>query len=120
VADIFTTAGKGFTTLTLIGTTAKYVGWGTGAGTAAVADTTLSTEAAEARTVGVQTQQTTTVTNDTYQVTGTITSASTQTLTNAGVLTAAAAGTLALHSDFTGVPLVSGDSIAFTFKLKFA
>ncbi len=114
------TAGKGFTTLTLAASTAKYVGWGTGAGVAAVTDTTLNTESAEARVTGTQTQQTTTVTNDTYQVVGTLTSASTQTITNAGVLSAVTVGTLVLHSDFTGVPLVSGDSIAFTFKLKFA
>lgn len=120
MADIFTTAGKGFVTSTLTSSTGKYVGWGTGAGTAAIGDTTLSTEAAEARVSGTQSQQTTTVTNDTYQVAGTLTSASTQTITNAGVLSASTVGTLILHSDFTGVPLVSGDSIAFTFKLKFA
>lgn len=120
MADIFVTAGKGFTTLTLVASTAKYIGWGTLVATAAITDTTLGTESAEARVTGTQTQQTTTVTNDTYQVAGTITSASTQTITNAGVLSAVTVGTLVLHSDFTGVPLVSGDSIAFTFKLKFA
>lgn len=120
MADVFTTAGKGFITSTLVSSTAKYIGWGTGAGTAAAGDTTLNTEAAEARVAGTQTQQTTTVTNDTYQVVGTMTSSSGQTITNAGVLSASTVGTLVLHSDFTGVPLVSGDSIAFTFKLKFA
>ncbi|HET7630165.1 MAG TPA: hypothetical protein VFK03_02215 [Candidatus Saccharimonadales bacterium] len=120
MADVFTTAGKGFVTSTLTSSTGKYIGWGTGAGTAAVGDTTLSTEAAESRVAGTQTQQTTSVTNDTYQVVGTLTSSSGQTITNAGVLSASTSGTLVLHSDFTGVPLVSGDSIAFTFKLKFA
>lgn len=98
--------------------TGRFVGWGTGAGTSGAADTTLFTESAETRVTGTQTQQTTTTTNDTYQVAGTIVTASTQTITNAGVLSAVTVGTLVLHSDFTGVPLVSGDSIAFTFKLR--
>lgn len=120
MADIVTTAGKGFITSTLTSSTAKYVGWGTGAGTAAVGDTTLFTEAAESRVAGTQSQQTQSVTNDTYQVVGALVSASSQTITNAGVLTASTAGTLMLHSDFTGVPLVSGDSMNFTFKNKHA
>lgn len=118
MADVLTTVGKGFITSTLTSSTGKYIGWGTGAGTAVVGDTTLNTEAAEARVAGTQTQQTTTTTNDTYQVTGTLVSASGQTITNAGVLSASSAGTLILHSDFTGVPLLTNDSIAFTFKLK--
>jgi len=119
-ADVFTTAGKGFVTSTLTGTTAKYVAWGTGTSTAVVGDTTIETESSESRTSGTQSQQTTTVTNDTYRVVGTITSTQTQTIANAGVLTASTSGTLVLHSSFTGVPLVSGDSIAFTFNLKFS
>lgn len=120
MADIFTTVGKGFTTGLLAASTGKYVGWGTGSTTAAVGDTTIQTESAETRVSGTQTQQTTSVTNDTYRVVGTITSASTQTIANAGVLSAVTAGTLILHSNFTGVPLVSGDSIAFTFNLQLA
>ena len=120
MADVFTTAGKGFVTSTLTSSTGKYVAWGTGTTTAAVTDTVIETESAEARVAGTQSQQTTTVTNDTYRVVGTLTSASTQTIGNAGVLSASTSGTLILHSNFTGVPLVSGDSIAFTFNLKFA
>jgi len=118
MADVLTTVGKDFITLTLTSSTGKYVHWGTGATAAVVGDTIIETPSAEARVAGTQTQQTTTTTNDTYQVAGTIVSASTQTIANAGVLSAAAAGTLILHSNFTGVPLLSGDSIAFTFKLK--
>ena len=118
MSNVITTVGKAFVTLTLSTSIGKYIGWGTGAGTAAVTDTTLFTEAAEARVSGTQTQQTTTNTNDTYQVVGTLVSLSTQTITNAGVLSASTSGTLILHSDFTGVPLLANDSIAFTFKLQ--
>ena len=101
------------------GTEPLYVAWGTGAGTAAVADTTLFTEAAETRTTGVSTQQTTTITNDTYQVVGTITSLSAQTITNAGLFDAAITGNLYLKGDFTGIPLAINDSIQFTIKTQF-
>jgi hypothetical protein len=66
------------------GTTAaapSKVGWGTGAGTALRSDVAPIVEAAEARVSGTITQQTTTLTNDTLQVVGTITSSSTQTIT---------------------------------------
>lgn len=99
------------------GTEPNYIGWGTGAGTAAKTDTALFTEAAEARVAGTSSQTTTTVTNDTYTVTGTITSASAQTITNAGLLDAATAGNLFVHGDFTGIALNSGDSIAFTVNV---
>lgn len=63
----------------------KNVGWGTGgvAGgpfTAAVTDVAAFQEGAEARTVGTSSVVTTTTTNDTYQVVGTITSLSNQTI----------------------------------------
>lgn len=63
----------------------KILGWGTGgvAGgpfTAAVSDVGAFTEAAETRVTGSSSVVTTTTTNDTYQVTGTITSLSNQTI----------------------------------------
>jgi hypothetical protein len=61
----------------------KNIGWGIGASTAAVTDVGMSTEAAEARVVGTSSLATTTTSNDTYQVVGTITSASNQTVTEA-------------------------------------
>lgn len=100
------------------GTEAKYVAWGTGGGTAAVGDTTLFTEAAESRVSGTSSKVTTTTTNDTYQVTGTITSASGQTITNAGLFDASTSGNLFLKGDFTGVALLTGESIAFTIKAQ--
>ena len=63
------------------GTEPKNLGWGTGAGTAASSDVAPFTEAAEARVAGTSSLVTTTSTNDTYQVVGTITSSSGQTIT---------------------------------------
>lgn len=100
--------------------TMNRIGWGTGAGTAAATDTTLFTEDNDGRATATLSQQTTTVTGDTYQAVGTITSTGTKTITNAGLFDAATEGTgnMLVKGDFTGIPLVSGDSIEFTIKLQ--
>lgn len=124
MATLVTNVGKGIVAQRMFGATPtqaepKYVHWGTGAGTTAATDTTLFTAAAEARTSGTGSAVTTTNTNDTHQVTGTITSASGQTITNAGVFDASSSGNLYVKGDFTGIALSTGDSIAFTFKVQF-
>ena len=117
MANIFTQAGEEIVTDILdatVGVPANwYVGWGTGAGTAAKGDTTLFTESAEARVAATKSQPTT----DTNRFVATITASAGRTITNAGVLSASSGGTLLLHSDFTGVVLASGDAIQFTFDL---
>ena len=120
--DIVTNRIKG------AGTEPLNIGWGTGAGTTAVADTTLFTEklvdlttsAGTDHTAGTSSRVTTTTTNDTYQVTGTRTATGAGTVTNAGLFDAASGGNLFLKGDFTGIGLASGDSIAFTIKAVFA
>lgn len=106
------------------GTVPKFVMWGTGAGTAAVTDTTLFTETTdEARTSGTVSRVTTTVTNDTYQVVGTITVATSgKTVTNVGLfdVVTSVSGNLYFKSDFTGIALLVADSITFTIKVKFS
>jgi len=124
MATVLTNAGKAITTNRVKNgatgaTEPNYAAWGTGAGTAAITDTTLFTEAAEARVAGTSTQQTTTTTSDTYQVIATITSASAQTITNAGLFDASTVGNLFVKGDFTGVPLSISDSIQFTFKTQY-
>lgn len=124
MANVFTDAGKAITTNRVKNgatgaTEPNYVAWGTGAGTAAVTDTTLFTEAAEARVEGTSTQETTTVTADTYQVVGTLTSASAQTITNAGLFDAPTAGNLFMKGDFTGVSLAINDAIQFTMQVQY-
>lgn len=119
MADIYTDAGEEITADLVDGTAAVptwRVGWGTGAGTAAKADTTLFTEASEARVATVQSQP---AANQNKFV-GTIIANGTKTITNAGILSLAAAGVLLLHSDFAGIPLVLNDSITFTFTLTWS
>lgn len=104
------------------GTEPKFIAWGTGAGTAAAADTTLFTEGPEARTTGTSSKVTTTTTNDTYQVTGTVTATGTRAVTNAGLfdVVTSSSGNMFVKGDFTTVNLSNGDSIAFTIKVQFS
>lgn len=134
MATVIVNGGQAIPSGRMIGSTPsqaepKFIGWGTGAGTAAVANTTLFTETAldlsttsGTRTTGSSSQVTTTLTNDTYQVTGTLTASGSGTVTNAGLWDNATigSGTLYLKGDFTGIALASGDSIAFTIKVKFS
>lgn len=123
MAAVLTNAGKAITTARIkgTGTEPNYVAWGTGAGTAAAADTALFTEASEARVAGTSSQQTTAVANDTYQVVGTIIANGTKTITNIGLFDAASAGNLFMHADFggSGVPLSAGDAIQLTQKVQY-
>jgi hypothetical protein len=120
MASVVTTVGKGIITNRIkgAGTEPLYTAWGTGAGTAVVGDTTLNTETGT-RVSGTSTQQTTSVTNDTYQVVGTMTAGGALAITNAGLFDAATVGGLFVHADFTTINLASGDSIQFTFKVQF-
>jgi hypothetical protein len=121
MATLLVNAGKAIVTNRIIGsgTAPQFVAWGTGAGTAAATDTTLFTETGT-RTSGTQTQQTTSVTNDTYQVVGTLTAGGALAITNAGLFDAATVGNLFVKGDFTTINLATGDSIQFTFKTQFS
>lgn len=124
MANILTSAGKAIMTARMLGATPsqvepKFISWGTGAGTAAIADVALFTESVEARTTGTGAQFTTsTITNDAHQVSGTITATAGRVITNAGVFDTSGLGTgnLYLHGDFAGVTLATGESIAFIFR----
>lgn len=132
MATVIVNAGHALTSGRMIGATPsqaemKFVGWGTGAGTAVVADTTLFTEkdvdltgAGPARTTGTGSQVTTTQTNDTFQVVATRTATAAGSVTNAGLFDSATVGTLWCKGDFTSIGLANGDSIQFTFKVKFS
>jgi hypothetical protein len=98
-------------------TSPTYVGHGTGAGTAAATDTTLFTEV-DTRVAGTATITTTTVTNDTYQVVATLTSAAGGTITNAGLFDASTSGNMYMKGDFTGQLLAAGDKIQYTMQIK--
>lgn len=124
-ATVFTNAGAAIVTNRIIqaGTAPKNIGWGIGTTTAAVSQTALVTESAPTtsggRTVGTESRTTVTVTNDNYQVVGTVTAAGTLAITEAGLFDAVTAGNMLIRSDFSAVNVLSGDSIAFTFGLKF-
>ena len=121
MANIYTSAGEAVVTDLVDGTSAVHlsaanakIGWGTGAGTAAKGDTTLFTEATEARVVPTVTQPLA----DKLQWVGTLTADGAKTITNVGLLDAAAAGNLIIHGDFTGIVLALGDKIEFTISLE--
>lgn len=124
MADVLTTVGKQWIVDVLDGTvavTADFIGWGTGAGTAAVGDTDLFTPATEARVSATRTQPAA----DTIRWVAQITADGTKTITNAGVFDGAGTGSppsggtpLIAHGDFTGVALVAGDKIEFTANLQ--
>lgn len=120
-ATLVVNTGKAIVTNRLrgAGTEPVFVAWGTGAGTTAATDTTLFTEASEARVTGTSSQFTTTTNNDTYRVVGTMTVAgSGKTITNAGLFDATSAGNLFFKSDFAGLPLNVGESIQFTLSVQ--
>jgi len=122
MATLLVNTGKAIITNYLNGGSAtqpKYVAWGTGVGTTAATDTTLFTEVLP-RVSGTTSQVTTSTTNDTYQVVGTQTAGTSETITNAGLFDASTSGNLFIKGDFTGVPLSTGDSIQFTFKCQFS
>jgi len=124
LATVFTNAGAAIVTnrITQAGTAPKNIGWGVGTTAAAVTDTALQTESAPTtsggRTVGTESRVTTSVTNDTYQVAGTVTAGSGLAITEAGLFDNVTAGNMLIHGVFSAVNVVSGDSIAFTFGLK--
>lgn len=107
------------------------IGQGTGATAFNAADTALQTgvTAAGAADSGVHalatasvtvSRVTTTVTNDTAQLVGTISEAATIAVTESGVFNADTSGTLLCRQTFTAVNVVSGDSLQFTWKIKAA
>jgi len=120
--------GKGIITSRLIGTATAvphHIGWGTGSTSVTLGDTTLATEdsagsPAYARVTGADTQTTTTTTNDTQTVVGTLTSNGTKTITECGLFTAATSGTLYVRAVLgTSIAVQVNDTIQFTFNIQF-
>jgi hypothetical protein len=106
----------------LVGTdSVKYLGWGTGSGQNA-ASTDLATAANESRVAGTDSAEDTNTTDDTFQVTGTITAGGSRAITEVAVFDAAGSGNppsggnMQIYGDFSVINLASGDSITFTVK----
>lgn len=126
VKNLVTNAGKAQLAL-LAGdasaTPFTYLAVGTSATTPAASDTTLGAEISDsglARAAGTVSRVTTSVTNDTYQVTYTWTASGTKTMEEMGVFNAASVGTMLSHALTTSKPIVTGDSVTVTYQLKFS
>lgn len=105
-------------------TSPKFVAFGVGATgaarTAVAADTALSSELAEGRTSGTESTVTTTQTGDTYQVTGTVTATGSRSVDEGGLFDAITTGHMYTSATMNVISLVSGDSIAATWKVKYS
>jgi hypothetical protein len=124
MAVVVTNAGEEYfvdKTTETVQTKPEYVGWGTGAGTAAKADTDLftpiNTDPGNVLRLLATTSKTGTGATAKFQAVATLQSVAGGTMTNAGLWTAVAAGTLVVHGDHTGVVLATGDQIAYTFTI---
>ena len=108
MASFFTNAGRTLLVglMRVTGTEPKFIGWGTGAGTAAVADTTLFSEKALDLTATTGTRTTGTSSAQNSSAVGTA-SISTTTLT----VTAVASGTYAVGQVLTGTGVTGGTKI---------
>ena len=94
--------------------TMKYIGWGTGTTAESAAQTALITPSAEARVAGTISSPSAAL----HRVVGTLTSSSSQTISEVGLFDQlATGGTMLIRAVFTGVVLNSGDQITFTIDL---
>ncbi|MDR3473318.1 MAG: hypothetical protein P4M09_16790 [Devosia sp.] len=99
--------------------------WGTGSAAAATANVVTTTSTTEARSSATPSQVTTTVTNDTMQLSATIVAAGTRAITEVGVFDAVGTGSpptgglMDVYGDFSVVNLAVGDSMTFTVKVSF-
>lgn len=122
-ANVITTVGKGVINNRIkgAGTEPNYLAAGVGATssgrTASVTDTALSSEV-QSRVAGTSSIVTTSVSNDTYQVVGTITATASRAIDEAGLFDASTAGNLVASSTFPAVNLITGDSIEFVAKIQ--
>lgn len=127
VATVVTSKGKAIiadrirTTPGKFSTSPKFMAMGTGATgaarTAVAADTALTTEV-ETRTTGTESTVTTSVTEDTYQVSGTITATATRKVDEAGLFDASTVGNMFTSATHEVDTLSSGDSITYTWKVQ--
>jgi hypothetical protein len=97
----------------------QYMGFGSGVGSVAAADTQLFVEVA--RVTGTPTQQTTNTTGDTFRVVGTYTASGNVGLTNVGLWTNATMGQgdLFTKSTYAVINLSSGDQLEITYNTIF-
>lgn len=116
---VFTSAGETLTRDRMVNATASVVThghWGTGTGAEAKANTALTTPRGEAR----QTVVVTTPTSGAIRWAFTMTATSNGTITEGAVFNAVTAGSMPVRSLFTGIPLETGDQVAFEYTLTYS
>jgi hypothetical protein len=123
LANLITTAGKAGVASRINGDGSEaaftYLAVGTGTTAADAADTTLETEIVDSgmeRAAATASRVTTDVTNDTAQLVKTWTVTGTKAVTECGALNAASTGTLLGRQVFSAINVVSGDTLAVTYK----
>lgn len=100
-----------------------YLAVGTSNTAAAATQTALVAELSTdglARAAGTVSRQTTTVTNDTFQVTYTWTASGSQTVEEVGVFNDASAGTMLSRALTTSKAVTSGETLTATYQLRFS
>jgi hypothetical protein len=122
MADIFTDVGENWVADLFDGTVSPpanyFIGWGTGAGTAAKGDTTLFTEET---TDGRQSATESQPASNQNRFVATITASAARAITNAGLFDVTdPGGNLILKSDFATINLANTDSIEFTFTITWS
>lgn len=95
----------------------SFVEIGTGTTAEAATQTALVTPV-ESRTAGTTSQVTTTTTNDTYRVVGTVTATAQRIVRESGLFTASSAGTMVTRALFATVTIEIGDSIQMTWEVR--
>lgn len=120
--NLITTVGKAWMTGALSGgvaspETMKYIGVGTGTTAAAAGDTALETPV-ETRATGTQSLVTTTTTDDTYQVVGTVTFSTARAVTECGLFSASTSGTIMARKVFDVMNCDASVSLQFTWQIK--
>jgi hypothetical protein len=97
-----------------------YLALGTGTTAAAAGNTALETELSTlglSRVNATVAAVTTTVTDDTLQLSNTFTVTGTAAVTEAGILNAGSGGTLLSRLVFSAVNVINGDSLTVTYKI---
>jgi hypothetical protein len=132
-ATALTNVGRGLITARLSATSgitatlAPYMGFGTNStAVASATSTALGTElttgtwSGYARSTVTGSQQTTTVTNDTYQASATLTaSGQSAAITEAGNFDATSAGNLMLYATFAAINLSGTDTLTIKLQVQF-
>lgn len=105
---------------------ARHLQWGEGSGQTVASNAIASAgNTTEARTAGTMSQATTSTTNDTVRVQGTIVAAGSRAITEVGVFDAAGSGSpptgddMIVYGDFSVINLAVNDSISFDVKVQF-